>query len=949
MALYVSSTQNSSNVKNNGSLSTTICAKCICCPYGYHIDLDFVRYCEAVSAESNSSRSCSDKREKKEHRRKCQSMEFLLGLVSPGSSKTSGSSIKLSKLNHNAKKSSSPETNRSKGSSINYISELDLSDVVDDFEATLQYSSESNRNGKENKKTLLHNSKSQFVQPEITSIEQFDDFSISSVKSNLSTEKLQVQLFVLAEEKRKLLQELREYNGSMLNSDKSHRLRSHSFSENQSCRDKIETSVRLKRDIGISCTVMTRDIGVSHQQVQTRDAGILISLPSSSQRKLTNSKTQIEYIMPVTTTTNFKVSKSTQSDIPLKNDQSMLEKNCLNGKTTPFAHVNSFQDCGINTVVQKVVPTNIPSDFLVCSKEDKFEMNKKIIEVAHKQTMTLLTTNDIKMVDDITVSSKNHLNSQNVTRSIEKLRGKESMKDKQMQTSPINILRNNMSITAKPVTFDSGTDTINHNAPKSVAVGPDLTTSNSISLNSMNLHNTPFKYDDIQLKKVASKYVNVTSTDLIKSASKHTDTFDLRPRTRDFGTSPVRKKFIDMSVGESLKFNENVSCATNYCDNCKNISNQLKNQVKYNMHNISQETTTPTFHRAILEASENNSHLKKKDNKEQYENDGRLELNKFIDINDGNAFFEEETVLSDSTEYKEKNYSKYTDLQFQTIKPRKKLISTKEIVSAIKIINDNFEKSSNRNNSSQIKSAYNLIQQEWFKISSTENANPRDVADYLDFFQDYTISLLKYIVNVTDCSGNTAMHYAVSFGNFDIASTLLNSQVCDLNKPNTAGYTAVMLAALADVRNFMHMSIAKRIFENSNVNLQSKMDGQTALMLAVSHGRMDMIKLLIDAGAEINIQDDDGSTALMCAAEHGHIDIVRLLLNQPNCDSSILDTDGSSALKIALEAGHHNIGVLLYAHVHVNKGTNPYFSVKKSRKSSRSPADSCASASINLG
>ncbi|XP_051170986.1 uncharacterized protein LOC127287884 isoform X5 [Leptopilina boulardi] len=760
---------------------------------------------------------------------------------------------------------------------------------------------------------------------------------------------LQVQLFVLAEEKRKLLQELREYNGSMLNSDKSHRLRSHSFSENQSCRDKIETSVRLKRDIGISCTVMTRDIGVSHQQVQTRDAGILISLPSSSQRKLTNSKTQIEYIMPVTTTTNFKVSKSTQSDIPLKNDQSMLEKNCLNGKTTPFAHVNSFQDCGINTVVQKVVPTNIPSDFLVCSKEDKFEMNKKIIEVAHKQTMTLLTTNDIKMVDDITVSSKNHLNSQNVTRSIEKLRGKESMKDKQMQTSPINILRNNMSITAKPVTFDSGTDTINHNAPKSVAVGPDLTTSNSISLNSMNLHNTPFKYDDIQLKKVASKYVNVTSTDLIKSASKHTDTFDLRPRTRDFGTSPVRKKFIDMSVGESLKFNENVSCATNYCDNCKNISNQLKNQVKYNMHNISQETTTPTFHRAILEASENNSHLKKKDNKEQYENDGRLELNKFIDINDGNAFFEEETVLSDSTEYKEKNYSKYTDLQFQTIKPRKKLISTKEIVSAIKIINDNFEKSSNRNNSSQIKSAYNLIQQEWFKISSTENANPRDVADYLDFFQDYTISLLKYIVNVTDCSGNTAMHYAVSFGNFDIASTLLNSQVCDLNKPNTAGYTAVMLAALADVRNFMHMSIAKRIFENSNVNLQSKMDGQTALMLAVSHGRMDMIKLLIDAGAEINIQDDDGSTALMCAAEHGHIDIVRLLLNQPNCDSSILDTDGSSALKIALEAGHHNIGVLLYAHVHVNKGTNPYFSVKKSRKSSRSPADSCASASINLG
>lgn len=125
-------------------------------------------------------------------------------------------------------------------------------------------------------------------------------------------------------------------------------------------------------------------------------------------------------------------------------------------------------------------------------------------------------------------------------------------------------------------------------------------------------------------------------------------------------------------------------------------------------------------------------------------------------------------------------------------------------------------------------------------------------------------------------------------------------------------------------------------------------DGQTALMLAVSHGRLDMTKLLLDAGADMNIQDEDGSTALMCAAEHGHMAIVRLLLNQTNCDSSILDLDGSSALKIALEAGHHDIGVLLYAHEHVNKGTNPYFVVKRSRKNSKSSVGSCASASVNL-
>lgn len=64
---------------------------------------------------------------------------------------------------------------------------------------------------------------------------------------------------------------------------------------------------------------------------------------------------------------------------------------------------------------------------------------------------------------------------------------------------------------------------------------------------------------------------------------------------------------------------------------------------------------------------------------------------------------------------------------------------------------------------------------------------------------------------------------------------------------------------------------------------------QTALMLAVSHGNSDMVAMLLDAGADINIQDEDGSTALMCAAEHGRVDIVKHLLSQQDCDSLIQD------------------------------------------------------------
>lgn len=76
--------------------------------------------------------------------------------------------------------------------------------------------------------------------------------------------------------------------------------------------------------------------------------------------------------------------------------------------------------------------------------------------------------------------------------------------------------------------------------------------------------------------------------------------------------------------------------------------------------------------------------------------------------------------------------------------------------------------------------------------------------------------------------------------------------------------------------------------------------GQTALMLAVSHGRTAMVRLLLDDGADVNCQDEDGSTALMCASEHGHTDIVKLLLANPECNPMLTDNVSSSAPSVFL-------------------------------------------------
>ncbi len=272
---------------------------------------------------------------------------------------------------------------------------------------------------------------------------------------------------------------------------------------------------------------------------------------------------------------------------------------------------------------------------------------------------------------------------------------------------------------------------------------------------------------------------------------------------------------------------------------------------------------------------------------------------------------------------------------------RKKALPSKEMKAALKVLSDSIGKTSSTpaasatRGNAQVTNAVNIIQQEWFRISSTKQSNPLDVEDYLDVMEEMTTKgteLLARVVNMTDVNGNTALHYSVSHGNFDVVSVLLDSKVANPNVLNKAGYTCIMLLSLAKLASETHKSVVARLFSMGDVNSRATQHGQTALMLAASHGRLDMVELLINsAGADVNVRDEDGSTALMCAAEHGHMDIVKFLLQQAETNVLAKDNDGLTALAVAMEAGHRDVGVVLYANMSFSRGTSPYSSMRIKR------------------
>ena len=108
-------------------------------------------------------------------------------------------------------------------------------------------------------------------------------------------------------------------------------------------------------------------------------------------------------------------------------------------------------------------------------------------------------------------------------------------------------------------------------------------------------------------------------------------------------------------------------------------------------------------------------------------------------------------------------------------------------------------------------------------------------------------------VNIKTPAGISALSLAISNGSTAMTKLLLESGA-DANDLEPTGESMLMSAAAVGVPGV----VAELLKHGANVNTRDVLFGQSALMIASREGHAETVKLLLGAGAEVNVQTNKG-------------------------------------------------------------------------------------------
>ena len=83
---------------------------------------------------------------------------------------------------------------------------------------------------------------------------------------------------------------------------------------------------------------------------------------------------------------------------------------------------------------------------------------------------------------------------------------------------------------------------------------------------------------------------------------------------------------------------------------------------------------------------------------------------------------------------------------------------------------------------------------------------------------------------------------------------------------------------IAAVMNKDLLAVKKSLKEGANVNTKAASNGATPLMIACQLNEYDIVKYLIESGADVKLQADNGGTPIYAAAAYADLSIVAMLI-----------------------------------------------------------------------
>ena len=196
-----------------------------------------------------------------------------------------------------------------------------------------------------------------------------------------------------------------------------------------------------------------------------------------------------------------------------------------------------------------------------------------------------------------------------------------------------------------------------------------------------------------------------------------------------------------------------------------------------------------------------------------------------------------------------------------------------------------------------------------------------------------SLALIYKTVAMRDCNGYTVLHSACTWGHVDVVQLLLNTGQCDITAAANDGKTPLMLAAYNKHSTIVHLlfgrsyelydacangqvqTVSFLLRHGIDLSVPRASDGWTPLMIASYKGHKEIVNTLLDSQYDIvDAKNDREETALILACKEKHTDIVRLLI-EGGADPCIETILGETAFSVLAETQFlQNFTEILYCH-----------------------------------